>query len=364
MSPKKKQPQKKERVNQKAAKAKKESSKDAHENEMEPVHEIRKDYILDFEVLIADNRSRRPSDFKMAEKEPKEKNDDPFLPGNESKTPPEIGRQGTAQKWTMRWFENKFPLFVPQPKDAGVKKYDALFQSKSAKGFHEVIVGTNQKDRNIEDFTPKQLETLLQVYASEIQRHHEQQGVKYVLVFKNKGARAGTSIVHEHSQLLALPFVPPRVEQEISESSRYFRSRKRCIYCDVLAAERKGPRFIYENKAFMVFAPYASRFNFETWIMSKMHKSSFQEFLPKDYEGLADAMLFVVKKLTAMGLHFNIVIHYEPLTKTYKEKFSGLHFHIEILPRRQTWAGLEIGGGLIVNDVSPERAAEYFRGSK
>jgi len=365
MSPKKKTPAKSTGTNTKAIKPKKESTtKQVTEDEMELVHELRRDYILDFEVLIADNRSKRPNDFKANDKEPKEKKDDPFLPGNELKTPPEIGRIGTQQKWSMRWFENKFPLFIQQPKDAGVKKYDALLQSKSAKGFHEVIVGTHLKDKNIEDFTPKQLEQLLQVYASEIQRHHEQQGIKYVLVFKNKGQKAGTSIVHEHSQLIALPFVPPRVEQEIGESSRYFRSRKRCIYCDVIAAERKSPRFIYENKAFMVIAPYASRFNFETWIMSKMHKSSFQEFLPKDYEGLADAILFIVKKLKNLGLHYNLVVHYEPLTKTYKEKFSGLHFHVEILPRRQTWAGLEIGGGLIVNDVSPERAAHYFRNSK
>ena len=367
MSPKKKNAPKRGSSAKKAAKAskmKKEDSKAVDQPDFEPIHEIRKDYLLDIEVLIADNRSKRPSDFETKEKEPKEKKDDPFLPGNESKTPPEIGRVGTLQKWTMRWFENKFPLLIMQPKDMGVKKYDALFQSKSARGFHEVIVGTNLKDRNIEDFTPKQIESLLQLYAQEIQRLHDQQGIKYVLAFKNKGRNAGTSIVHEHSQLIAMPLVPPRVEQEISESSRYFRSRRRCIYCDVLAAERKGPRFIYENKAFIVFAPYASRFNFETWIMSKMHKSSFQEFLPKDYEGLADAILFVVKKLRSLGLHYNLVVHYEPLTKTYKEKFSGLHFHIEILPRRQTWAGLEIGGGLIVNDVSPERAAQYFRGSK
>ncbi|MFT4309124.1 MAG: DUF4931 domain-containing protein [Candidatus Woesearchaeota archaeon] len=355
----------KKKVNTNIVSSKKNNKKNKDEPpEIEPVHEIRKDYMLDFEVLIADNRSKRPHEYAMKEKEPKEKKDDPFLPGNEDKTPMEIGRIGSPQKWTMRWFENKYPLFNLTPVDQGPKKYDALFQSKPAKGFHEVIVATNQKDRNIEDFTPKQLESLLQVYGQEIQRHHDIQGIKYVLVFKNKGARAGTSIIHEHSQLIALPFVPPRVEEEISESSRYFRSRRRCVYCDVLQAEKKGPRFIYENKSFIVFAPYASRYNFETWIMSRMHKSSFQEFLPKDYEGLSDAILYVVKRLKNIGLHYNLVVHYEPLTKAYKEKFSGLHFHIEILPRRQTWAGLEIGGGLIVNDISPERAAHHLRGSK
>lgn len=322
-------------------------------------NELRQDYLLDFKVLIANNRGKRPQDFRSMEAYPKERSDDPFLPGNEHMTPPEIGREGSDSKWQIRWFENKFPLFDPNA-SAEASKYNPLLQSEPARGFHEIIVGTPQKDRQLWDFTPKQLESLLRVYQQEIDRLQDQ-GYKFVLVFKNQGPKAGTSIVHEHTQVVGLPFVPPTIEDEISTAGRYFRSRRRCAYCDVIKEERrKSERIGYENETFVVLCPYASRYNFEAQIFPKIHKSAFRELLPKDYEGLADALAHVLKRLKKLKLNYNIEFHYEPLSKAYKEKNSGLHFHVEVLPRRQVWAGFELGTGIIVNEVPPEMAASYY----
>ncbi len=324
-------------------------------------NEIREDYILGHKVLIAENRNLRPENFKKTKNSKVGK--DYFAPGNESETPKEIGRIGTEKKWLIRWFENKFPLFNPNVEEKK-ERYNPLYQSMPAKGFHEIIVGTPNKNKELEDFTPKQVEELLKVYASEIERLHSDKKIKYVLVFKNKGVNAGASINHEHTQIIALPFVPPRADEKMSSSNRYFRTRKKCIYCELMNEEKKTERFIFENKSFIVLAPYASRFNFEAHILPKAHKTSFKEFLPKDYEDLAEALLFVLKRLKKLNLDYNIVLYYEPQFKAYKEKNSGLHFHIEILPRRQVWAGFELGSGIIVNEVSPETAAKFYRTGK
>lgn len=324
-------------------------------------NEIREDYLLDFKVLIAANRGKRPHDFASKDSYPKEKDTDPFLPGNEHKTPPEIGRDGTETAWQIRWFENKFPLFDPNAKRAE-KKYNPLLQSEPAVGTHEIIVGTPKKNRQFWDFTPKQIESLLHVYQREIDRLQDERGYKYVLVFKNQGPHAGTSIVHEHTQLIATPFVPPKIDEEIGAAARYFRSRRRCAYCDVIKEEKRiKERVAYENDTFIAICPYASRYNFEVQIFPKIHKSAFRELLPKDYEGLADALDHVMRRLKKLKLNFNLEVHYEPLSKAYKEKNSGLHFHIEILPRRQIWAGFELGSGVIVNEVPPEMAASYYQ---
>ena len=354
----------------KSSKSKAASATKSKKTDNKPVYgrnEIRKDYLLDFEVLIAENRNLRPEHFKNNVKKPKETNTSPFLPGNEDNTPPEIGRKGTDSKWTNRWFENKFPLFNPEPEVLS-KKYNPLLQSRDAKGFHEIIVGTPAKNKQAADFTQAQMEELLHTYSEEIIRHQEMSGTKYVVLFKNEGHDAGTSIIHEHSQLIAMPFVPPRIEEEIQAAGRYFRARKRCAYCDVIKEETKGTgkkeRIAYENKSIIAICPYASRYNFEVWLFPKFHKSSFKEFLPKDYADLADALLFVLKRLKKLGLNYNYELHYEPLTKSYKERASGLHFHIEVLPRRQIWAGFELGSGILVNSVSPETAAKFYRNGK
>lgn len=322
-------------------------------------NEIRQDYLLDFKVLIAKNRVKRPQEFANTATYPKVRADDPFLPGNEHLTAPEIGRIGTESSWQIRWFENRYPLFNPEGK-RDIPKYNPLLQSEPAVGFHEIIVGTPTKNRQLWDFTPKQIEALLRVYQTEIDRLQDK-GYKFVQIFKNHGPNAGTSIAHEHTQVVALPAVPPRIEEEISASARYFRSRRRCIYCDVIKEERlKKERIAYENDTFVVICPYASRYNFEAHIYPKIHKSAFRELLPKDYEGLSDAMAHVLKRLKKLKLSFNVEYHYEPLSKAYKEKNSGLHFHVEILPRKQVWGGFELGTGIMVNEVSPEMAAAYY----
>jgi UDPglucose--hexose-1-phosphate uridylyltransferase len=55
-----------------------------------------------------------------------------------------------------------------------------------------------------------------------------------------------------------------------------------------------------------------------------------------------------------MDMPYNFYIHYAP-------KGKKLHMHIEITPRKATWAGFEMGSGIIVNAISPEEAAEYYR---
>jgi hypothetical protein len=159
----------------------------------------------------------RPQDFAAAAAYPKERADDPFLLGNEHLSAPEIGRIGSENAWQIRWFENKYPFFNPNGKRES-PKYNPLLQSEPAVGFHEIIVATPVKNRQFWDFTPKQIEALLRVYQSEIDRLQDK-GYKFVQIFKNHGPSAGTSIVHEHTQVVGLPFVP-RVSKRRSQQQR------------------------------------------------------------------------------------------------------------------------------------------------
>jgi len=38
------------------------------------------------------------------------------------------------------------------------------------------------------------------------------------------------------------------------------------------------------------------------------------------------------------------------------------YFYLRVCPRRDTWAGVELGSRVIVNTVAPEDAAKYYRG--
>lgn len=43
---------------------------------------------------------------------------------------------------------------------------------------------------------------------------------------------------------------------------------------------------------------------------------------------------------------------------------ARFHWHIEIIPRLSIAAGFELGSGMFINTVAPERAAAYSRGAK
>ncbi|MFC1742252.1 galactose-1-phosphate uridylyltransferase [Nanoarchaeota archaeon] len=318
--------------------------------------ELRKDYILDRWVIIAKNRGKRPHQMKS-------KDDiyaaDPgpekcfFCPGHEDQTPPEIGRiKDDKGGWKLRWFKNKFPA-ADKKGSPEIKTADTFFMYSDAYGEHEVIVETNDHKKQMIDLDEEDIRNILRVYARRIEELENEPHTKYVAVFKNEGNKAGTSIVHSHSQLISLNIIPPEVQAKLDA----VRNHDSCPYCEIIKTESKSLRRIHEDDTCVAFAPYASRFNFETWIFPKSHYKSLIDFSDDELFKLATAMKIILQKMKELNASFNILVYYAP-------DGHDLHFHIEILPRIADWAGLEFETGVTINSVSPEDAAKFYRGEK
>jgi len=309
---------------------------------------LRKDYILDRWIIAASVREKRPKDYKQEckEEEPKVC---VFCAGNEESTPPEIGRVEKSGKWVLRWFPNKFP-FVEEKGSAKIKTRNRFFTSSSSYGKHEVIADTNKHGVQLWDTKKEHIKLLLDVVNKRILALEKLKNIKYVSVFKNHGAKAGTSIIHSHLQITAIPIIPPAVREEIDASQRY----KKCPYCEIIKKERKSKRKCFENKSFLAFAPYASRFNYEVWIFPKKHIKRLDELDDNNMMDLAEILKSVLLKLRELNLSYNLYLHYSP-------KKENLHLHIEVTPRIATWAGFEFSSGITINSVMPESAARFYR---
>ena len=168
-------------------------------------------------------------------------------------------------------------------------------------------------------------------------------------MFKNHGEKGGTSILHSHTQIVGMGRVPELV---LDESKKGF--KKKCLYCDMIKKEKRSKRLCFENKTMVAIAPYASRFNYETWIFPKKHIQNMNEMSEDNIRDMAEILRKVLRKLRRMDIPYNFYLHYAPVGKK-------LHMHIEVVPRKATWAGFEHGSGMIINSVSPELAAEYYR---
>lgn len=327
--------------------------------------ELRKDIITGRWVIIATERSKRPQDFRSEQPNGPSGRFCPFCEGHETKTPPEVmavranGSGRDAPGWSLRVVPNKFPALRHEGElDIQV---DELFESMSGVGHHEVIIESPDHNATLAGLGESEVTRTLWAYRERMLALSKDERIQYILIFKNHGERAGASLEHTHSQLIALPIVPIRVRREIDLSRGYFSLRNRCVFCDVVAKEnRVGDRVIAETEKFIALSPYAARFPFETWILPKKHQSRF-ELTPEEEHG---ELAILLKTLlgaidTCLGRPaYNFLLHTAPVSDPCDASF---HWHFEVIPRLTSVAGFEWGSGFYINPTTPEMAAESLR---
>jgi len=311
---------------------------------------LRKDYILDRYSYISPERSKRPDEYAEEGSARNHPENCPFCPGREKDTPPEIGRvENDDGQWEIRWFKNKFPvLTMGSAKELRVDE-DQLFVEAPSYGTQEVIVETRGPGQ-MADFSVGRISQILKVYEQRIVELSQKKNIDYVLVFKNKGEKAGASLVHSHSQVMAVGKRPEKIDQELIAFQRY----SSCPYCRVLTEEkRKSTRIAFENDNFIAICPFAPRYNFEVWILPKSHKRTLSDLDNNERQDLAAVLKRILLKLKELGVPYCFYLQYAP---------EGLdfHFQIEVLPRTNVHAGFELSGGDVVVTVSPEQAAEFY----
>ncbi len=311
--------------------------------------ELRKDYILDRWVIIASERSKRPHEFKSKSKKEK-KGLCYFCPGNEDKTPPEKfcidDKQGN---WKIRVFDNKFPAEKLEGQ-FDIQTHNKYFTFSSSYGVHEIIVETPDHDKQLWDMSEEEFAEVLKVYDMRIRELEKLQHIKYVSIFKNHGEKAGTSLLHSHTQIIASNIINQNVAAEAEAVKRY----ESCPYCEIVDIEKTSDRRCFENDKFAAFCPYASRFNFEAWVLPKMHIKRLSDLDDNGYLQLADIFLRVLRKLKELNAPYNFFIHYSP-------KGEDLHLQIHITPRLSIRAGFEFSSDIIITIVPPEDAAGFYR---
>ena len=209
--------------------------------------------------------------------------------------------------------------------------------------------------------TPQEAELVIHAYQERIVHHAKEPCLAYVLVFHNHKEAAGATIWHPHSQIIALPIIPPDVRRSLDGAQHFWRTRHTCVHCEIIRWESaQKERVIHRNKEFIVIAPFASHVNFEMRIFPIAHASRFEEIKPQSRLFFADALTVALKRLKKVlkDPAFNFFIHTAPHERG---KFDFYHWHLEILPKTQHLAGVELGTGIEFIAMPPEEAARYLR---
>ncbi|MCK9602754.1 MAG: galactose-1-phosphate uridylyltransferase [Candidatus Omnitrophica bacterium] len=290
----------------------------------------------------------------------------PFCYGNESLTPPEIeairdpNTAPNTSGWQVRVVANKFPALGIEGdlERRGLGMYDM----SNGVGAHEVLIETPYHEKDIPDLLNSEIENFLSMYCRRALDLIKDRRFKYIMIFKNYGAAAGASLEHPHTQMVALPMVPKNVMEEIRGAHNYFEYRERCIFCDIIRQEtQKKERLILENKHFLSFCPFVSRFPFEIWIIPKKHNGLFYHMPQEEIPDLASILKDTIAKLKKIfpNVSYNFIVHSSPVNGD--GGIEGYHWHIEFMPKLTRVAGFEWGTGFYLVATPPELAAEYLR---
>ena len=333
--------------------------------------ELRFDLVSKDWVVIATGRAKRPETFKREKRAKKEVSQRvcPFDKIDTQEEPTLIFSHGKKvffkignkipKNWTTVSIPNKYPAFIPYLK-LDRKSKDSLFQTMNAVGFHEVVVTKDHK-KQIAQLQISQVKEVIDVYHGRFKEMIEEKFVNYVSIFHNHGTEAGASIAHPHSQIITTPLIDSDLRKALVNSKNYYKKHRKCIYCVMSDWERKNKeRVVFENKGFLVICPFASKAAFEMIISPKKHLPYFEKISDKEKLQLAQALRVALNKLYK-GLGdpaYNFYLHTAPCDG---ENYDHYHWHWTILPKTATWAGFELGTGIEISTIEPEKAAEYLR---
>jgi UDPglucose--hexose-1-phosphate uridylyltransferase len=315
-------------------------------------------------VVVATERAKRPHSYARETKVNKEHTviDCPFCAGNEGLTPPEIfavrsGASGPdSPGWRVRVVPNKFPAFVPDAATPG--QADPLHSILGGTGRHEVIIHSPDHWKSLGRLSPEEIARIFAVYQARLRSVSNQEDIAAALIIINHGVEAGASIRHPHSQLFAIPIVPPLIEKELLRFSEHLDDLGSCLLCDLIDMEKSaGVRMVAENDEFVAFCPFASRVPFETYIVPKKHAADFASADEGVLRAAAELMGLVLgRMLGRLGdVPYNIYLHTRPFRSD-----APYHWHFAVLPKTTIIAGFEYGSGMMINVVEPETAAEFL----
>jgi len=326
--------------------------------------EFRKDPITGRWVIIAAQRAHRPRQLGAAS-DARQDEPCPFCAGNEAMTPPELWAARDANTradtpgWNVRVVPNKYPAV--QSTGQWSTEGNSFYESRSGIGAHEVIVESPNHAIDIGALSEHEIANVLRAYRERMRALRTERRWRYLLVYKNQGDRAGATLEHIHSQLIALPHVPRDAADELNGALAHYSATKCCIYCEIIERETGEPqRVVFSHENFIALCPFAPRFAYETWLLPKTHAAAFEKSSDQDLLGCGRALHEIVARLNRAldNPPFNYFLHSAPTDDSAGRHY---HWHWEILPQLSRAAGFELASGSHINSVAPEDAAKLLR---
>jgi UDPglucose--hexose-1-phosphate uridylyltransferase len=253
---------------------------------------------------------------------------------------------------------NKFPFLLVGEELA--RTGEGVYDKVTGTGAHEIVIESPSHVQDWDDLGVAAIAQVLQAYQERIRSLARDVRFRSIMVTRNYGAGLAF-LAHPHSHIVALPVVPPRIEEELRNTREYHQRKERCVFCDTVREELgEGRRLVGRGGSFLAFVPYAARYPLELWFLPIQHAHDFGDTPGRDVPELAELLYQAVRRIHILLPHpaYSMVLHTSPCGTHAEVRY---HWHIELRVRLPLAEGFEWGTGLFMNPLAPEEAARLLR---
>lgn len=328
--------------------------------------DLRRNVLTNTWVACAPSRGDRPiqtlqTDPAPAPSDAKTVEGCPFCPGHEDQLPDVLWQLAADddRPWRTRSVPNKFAALSPTVPSGDTQ--NGLYHTRHNHGRQEVIIDTPHHNQPLAHMPVEQVTALLHTYRERYRTLRAATPGLYPFVFRNHGGRAGASMSHPHSQVIALDVVPPRIEREEAAAHARYQETGQCPYCEMIEREVAAQdRLVWTSEDFVIFVPYAAQMPAEMWVLPRTHEPEFGRITNKQCTALAPGLQSAVRSLDRYlnDPPFNLFVR---TALTHNADAPYLHWSLRLQPRTSVQAGFELGTGVHINPSSPEHDAAQLR---
>ncbi len=269
--------------------------------------------------------------------------------------------------YTVYRYMNDFPVLSanpPVPDDVAT----SLFRTAPAYGRCEVVLYAPEHNKTLHELPDAHMHTLAQLWQDVFAELRQDETIKYVYIFENKGDLVGVTMPHPHGQVYAFPYIPKKLETEFAAANEHHQATGNCLFCEALAQEKQdGRRIVFANQHFTVYIPFASTHAYGLHICANRHVADIGALTPDELAALGAAIRDVAglyDYLFHRPFPYMMCMHNAPVNSG---DVSAFHFHVEFYSslraadKQQFAASSETGAGAWCNPTAPEQTAQEMR---
>lgn len=280
--------------------------------------ELRYNPLIDDWTMVSANRSNRPD---------MPKDWCPFCPGS-GKVPDD---------YDVLVYDNDFPILSqnpPEPDEVGSE----LYQTAPSYGKCDVILYSPDHNASLHELSIPHIEKLIHLWIRRFDELKQDEKIKYIFPFENRGPEVGVTMPHPHGQIYGYSKMPLRLRLELENAKEYHDTNDKCLFCQMAEDELAfQERVVWENERFVIFIPFYAEYPFSTVIMPKAHLASFDEFDEGTVHDFAEALKALTKAYDTLydrKFPYMMCLYNSPVNsdKQYPDAKTYYHFHVKLFP--------------------------------